>query len=53
LPVGFRPSKTLVFVIEADGVQEVIDIQSDGDVVLATASSAVNLTLSNIIFDPS
>lgn len=53
LPVGYRPSKILTFAIQAGAAIEVIDIQPDGDVVLATASSSTDLTLSNIIFDPS
>lgn len=50
LPAGYRPTKVQTFAIVADGAVEVIDIQTDGDIVLATAASSVWLSLTGIVF---
>jgi len=50
LPTGFRPTKRHQFAVVADGAIEVVDVATNGDVVLGTASSATWLSLSGIAF---
>lgn len=50
LPVGYRPTKRHVFAIVASEAIEVVDILTNGNIVLSTAAGATFLSLCGLTF---
>jgi hypothetical protein len=50
LPVGYRPGKTSFFAVEANNAYGRVNVQSDGQVIIAFGSTAGGVSLDGINF---